>query len=167
MKKSNTDGLKKAANNKRKTAIEATEKAIRELIKENKSISFSAVAEKANVSRAWLYQNKDIKERIQSLRNQSFSNKNIPPKLRPSESSKDTIIATLKKRIEKLNRENYALNNHLEVAYGLADPDLVEKVSELQKKISELEQENNNLENELKNAQDELENLKDELEDLR
>ena len=167
MRKSNTEGLKKAAKNKKRNAIEATEKAIRELIKDNKSISFSAVAEKAHVSRAYLYQNKDIKERIESLRNQSFSTNNVPSKLRPSESSKDTIIATLKKRIEKLNRKNDVLNEHLEVAYGLADPDLVEKVGDLQKKISELEQENNNLEKELKNAQDELENLKDELEDLR
>ncbi len=119
-----------------RNAIEATEKAIRELIKENKSMSFSAVAEKAHVSRAWLYQNQDIKERIQSLRNKSFSHKNIPPKLRPSELSKDTIIATLKTRIEKLTRKNYALNNHLEVAYGLADPDLVEKVGDLQKKLA-------------------------------
>ena len=160
MRKSNTEGLKKAAKSKKKNAIEATEIAIRELIKENKSISFSAVAEKANVSRAYLYQNKDIKERIESLRNQSFSKKFIPSKLRPSESSKDTIIATLKKRIEKLDRENYALRSHLEIAYGLADPDLVEKVGELQKRIRELEQQNTKLKQDLIDAQDKIDDLK-------
>ena len=160
MKKSNTEGLKKAAKSKKKNAIEATEKAIKELIKENKTISFSAVAQIANVSRAYLYQNKDIKERIESLRSSTFSKKSVPSQLRPSESSKDTIIATLKQRIEKLDRENYGLRSHLEVAYGLADPDLVEKVGELQKKISELEEENKNLKEKLKNAQDELEDLR-------
>ena len=167
MRKTNTDGLKKAAKTKRNNAIEATEKAIRELIKENKPISFSSVAEKANVSRAWLYQNKDIKERIESLRNKSSDTKSVPAKIRPSESSKDTIIATLKKRNEKLDKENYALRSHLEVAYGLADPDLVDKISELQKKNRDLEQENQNLKEKLKNAQDEIEDLKDEIEDLR
>jgi peptidoglycan hydrolase CwlO-like protein len=165
MRKTNTEGLKQVAKNKKKNALEATEKAIRELIKENKIISFSAVAEKANVSRAYLYQNNDIKERIESLRNQSFSKKSVPSQIRPSESSKDTIIATLKQRNEKLDRENYALRSHLEVAYGLADPDLVEKVGELKKKIGELEQENKNLKEELKNAKDEIDDLKYNLDD--
>ena len=119
-----------------------------------------AVAEKANFSRTYLYQNKEIKERIESLRIQSFSPKSIPSKVRPSESSKDTIIATLKKRIEKLDRENYALRSHLEIAYGLADPDLVEKVGELQKRIRELEQQNTKLKQDLIDAQDKIDDLK-------
>lgn len=144
---------------------EATEKAIKELIKENRAISFSTVAEKANVSRVYLYQNKDIKERIESLKNQFFSKKSVPLQLRPSESSKDTIVVTLKQRIEKLDRENSGLRSHLEVAYGLADPDLVEKVGELQKRISELERENIKLKQNFSNTPDELEDLKYNLDD--
>lgn len=159
MRQSNTKGLKKSAETKKKKAIEATEKAIRELTKDNKSITFSSVAEKANVSRAYLYQNKEIKERIEFLRNQS-SPKKVPNNIRPSESSKDTIIATKTKRIEKLERENRALNSHLEVVYGLADPDLVEKVKELQKSIEELTDKNTKLKKELINTKDELEDLK-------
>ena len=94
------------------------------------------------------------------MRNQSFSKKSLTTKLRPSESSKDTIIATLKKRIEKLDRENYALRSHLEIAYGLADPDLLEKVGELQKRIRELEQQNTKLKQDLIDAQDKIDDLK-------
>lgn len=159
MRQSNTKGLKKSAETKKKKAIEATERAIRELTKENKNITFSSVAEKANVSRAYLYQNKEIKERINFLRNQS-STKKVPNNLRPSETSKDTIIATKNKKIEKLERENRALNSHLEVVYGLADPDLVIKVKELQKTIEELTDENSELKKELISAKDEIEDLK-------
>ena len=94
------------------------------------------------------------------MRSQSFSQKYITSKLRPSESSKDTIIATLKKINEKLDRENYALRSHLEIAYGLADPDLVEKVGELQKRIRELEQQNIKLKQDLIDTQDKIDDLK-------
>jgi hypothetical protein len=50
--------------------------------------------------------------------------------------------------------------SHLEIAYGLADPDLVEKVGELQKRIKDLEEENKKVKQDLKNAQDELEDLR-------
>ncbi len=105
-------------------------------------------------------QNNDIKERIESLRNKCFPKKSVPSQLHPSESSKDTIIDTLKQRNEKLDRENYALRSHLEIAYGLADPDLVAKVGELQKRIKDLEEENKKVKQDLKNAQDELEDLR-------
>jgi peptidoglycan hydrolase CwlO-like protein len=140
-------------------------KVIKELIKENRAISFSAVAQIANVSRTYLYQNKDIKEKNESLRSSTFSQKSVSYQLRPSESSKNTIVATLKPRIEKLDRENYGLISYLEVAYGLADPDLVEKVGELQKKIGELEEKNKNFKEKFKNTQDELEDLKYNLDD--
>jgi hypothetical protein len=52
-------------------------KVIKELIKENRAISFSAVAQIANVSRTYLYQNKDIKEKNESLRSSTFSQKSV------------------------------------------------------------------------------------------
>ena len=44
----------------------------------------------------------------------------------------------LKQRIKKLETENYALRNHLEVVYGMAEPELIKKIEVLQAENEEL-----------------------------
>ena len=65
----NTEGLKKFAEKKNQETIEKVNKAIDKLKRsKTKSINFKTVAEEAGVSKATLYNNDILKERIMSLR---------------------------------------------------------------------------------------------------
>jgi hypothetical protein len=65
----NTDGLKEFAKQKNKETIEKVNAAIDKLKRsKNKSINFKKVADEAGVSKATLYNNPMLKERIESLR---------------------------------------------------------------------------------------------------
>ena len=118
--KRNTSGLINNAQKKRQNTIERAEKAIDKLVKSNDNISFEMVAKTANVSKAWLYKEKSIAERIIYYR--SLKRKGYPVYIknsqRSSDASKGAIIVTLKERIKRLEGENYALKKQLEVAYG-------------------------------------------------
>jgi hypothetical protein len=114
----NTSGMVKAAKKKRESAIENTEKAIRQLIKENKPINFHSVANAANVSVPWLYKEVEIKERIQQLREQQRLKIKLDEGKKPSTASQDAIIATLKKKINQQDEEIKQLREQLKVAYG-------------------------------------------------
>ena len=143
----NTEGLKKAAIDKKDRAFERTEEALRQLIKEGKPISFASVAEAANVTRAWLYKNDTIRERIEELRYQSQPKKKVPPNLKPSESSKDTIIATLRERIKKLDTEVHNLRKQNEVLLGRLNlnVDLELENNQFKERIKQLEGQNKKL----------------------
>jgi hypothetical protein len=69
-------------------------------------------------------------------------------------------IATSRERLKKLENENRGLRTNLEVAYGLADPQLVEKVGVQQREIEELTKQNQHLSNLLREARAEIELLK-------
>ena len=114
----NTSGMVKAAKKKRKAAIERTDKAIKQLIKENQPINFHSVAEAANVSVPWLYKDVEIKERIQQLREQQRLKVKLNEGRKPSSASKDAIITTLKKKIKQQDEEIKQLREQLKVAYG-------------------------------------------------
>jgi Family of unknown function (DUF6262) len=101
----NTDGMLEAAKKKREDAISSTEKAIRQLIKENKPINFHTVAEAANVSVPWLYKEIEIKERIQQLREQQKLKIKIDEGKQPSETSSYAMITALKNRIKQQELE--------------------------------------------------------------
>ena len=114
----NTSGMVKAAKKKREATIENTEKAIRQLIKENKPINFHSVANAANVSVPWLYKEVEIKERIQQLREQQRLKIKLDEDKKPSSASKDAIITTLKNKIKQQDEEIKQLREQLKVAYG-------------------------------------------------
>ncbi|HEY9780759.1 MAG TPA: DUF6262 family protein [Leptolyngbyaceae cyanobacterium] len=143
----NTEGLKKAALDKKERAFERTEEALRQLIKEGKPISFASVAEAANVTRAWLYKNETIRVRIEELRHQCQPKKKVPPNLKPSESSKDTIIATLRERIKKLDTEVHNLRKQNEVLLGRLNlnMDLELENNKFKERIKQLEEQNKKL----------------------
>jgi hypothetical protein len=159
VRKTNTEGIKKAAQAKREEALERTNAAIRQLIKEGKEVSFSSVSEAANVSRAWLYKNESIRAQVENLRNQSTSTKKVPSKLKASDSSKNTLIKMLKERTKKLERENLALRNQLEVVYGLTDPQLSKIIAEQQEEIAMLKNQNEETEQILEQARKQIEAL--------
>ncbi len=97
------------------------EEAIALLLKERRTINFNTVANTADCSTAWLYANEDIKQRIIHLRSQQTPRAQIkiPPREQASSTSKDAMIAALRQRIQKLEKENRDLKQQVEVAYGL------------------------------------------------
>jgi hypothetical protein len=117
----NTDGLRANAQRKAIAAEQRAEAAIAQLIKEQRPITFKAVAETAGISTAWLYEHEAIKERIMHLRTQQTpkAQVKIPPKEQASDASKNAVIAALRLRVQKLEQENRDLKRQVEVAYGL------------------------------------------------
>jgi uncharacterized protein YceH (UPF0502 family) len=117
----NTNGLRSNAQRKAAVTEQRAEAALALLIQEQRPITFKAVAEMAGISTAWLYEHEAIKERIMHLRSQQLPSAQvkIPPREQASSASKDAMIAALRQRIQKLEKENHDLKQQVEVAYGL------------------------------------------------
>lgn len=106
----NTEGLKKHANKKSILAKEKVDNAIQRLIKNHGTINFNTVAIEANVTKAYLYNNKEIRARIEKLREQQGGSiKKQASKANMTESSKDILIASKNKRLKLLEEENQLL----------------------------------------------------------
>jgi inosine-uridine nucleoside N-ribohydrolase len=118
--KRNTQGLINNAQKKRRDTIKKAEKTIEALLRAKKNVNFVSVSKAANVSKAWLYKENSIADRIFHIRNQQKTVNAIAPKSsqQASDSSKDAIIKTLKERIKKVEKENCELKKQLEVTYG-------------------------------------------------
>ena len=117
----NIDGLRTAAQRKAEVTQRKAEAALALLLKEQRPITFNAVAETAGISTAWLYANEAMKERIMHLRAEQLPRvpAKIPPIEQTSAASKDAMITALRLRIQKLEKENNELKRQVEVAYGL------------------------------------------------
>lgn len=63
-----TKGLKEFAQNKTKVTLEKVDKAIRELSLGGQKINFNSVSNLSGVSKTFLYNNAEIKKRIEELR---------------------------------------------------------------------------------------------------
>ncbi|PEZ05083.1 transposase [Bacillus sp. AFS018417] len=110
----------KAIHAKRKAnTYQRVDEAIKRLIKANETINFNSVSKEAGVSKATLYNNKDFRSRIETLRNQQ-SQVPTPKQVKPemNESNKDALIASLKRKNKKLEDENKKLREQLKVAYA-------------------------------------------------
>lgn len=117
----NVDGLRTAAQRKAEVTQHKAEAALALLLKEQRPITFNAVAETAGISTAWLYGNEAIKQRIMHLRAQqtpAVQRKN-PPHEQASNASKDAMITALRKRVREQAVEIEQLKRQVEVAYGL------------------------------------------------
>lgn len=103
---------------KAKTHLKVDE-AIKSLLKSNSSINFNSVAKESGVSKATLYNNEDIKDRIAGLR---FQQSEVPTpsqiKREINENNKDALIASLKRKIKKLEEENKGLKEQLKINYA-------------------------------------------------
>jgi hypothetical protein len=95
------------------------DEAIKRLIKYQKPINFNSVANESGVTKATLYNNPNIKERIEGLRLQQSK---VPTpsqvKREMDENNKDAIIASLKRRIKKLEEENKELKEQVKISYA-------------------------------------------------
>lgn len=104
----NTEGLKEFAEKKNQETIEKVNKAIDKLKRsKTKSINFKTVAEESGVSKATLYNNDILKERILSLRaiQKGVPNDIIVATSKDKIKAKDDKIKQLYKEIEKLKKD--------------------------------------------------------------
>uniref|UniRef100_B8HWN6 Transposase n=1 Tax=Cyanothece sp. (strain PCC 7425 / ATCC 29141) TaxID=395961 RepID=B8HWN6_CYAP4 len=140
--KRNTEGIKLAAQRKREETFTRTDEAIKQLIRDRKPINFESVAEAANVTRAWIYKQPELRQRIETLRSQQASKKELPPQARASDASKTAMIATLREENKRLRAEIQRLKRDLESAYGqaLGFEDLQSENSRLERQCQRLQQ---------------------------
>lgn len=104
-KKKNTEGLKRYAKKRNQKTIEKVNNAIDRLKKSRtKDINFVTVAKEADVSKATLYNNDCLKERIMSLRETSkgVSKEEVP---KDELEKKNKKIKELYKEIKKLKQD--------------------------------------------------------------
>lgn len=87
--------------------------AIQRLMRANGNINFNSVAEEAGISKATLYNNPEIRKRIESLREQQAQVPTLKQvKREMDENNKDAIIASLKRKSKKWMKKikNYVSN---------------------------------------------------------
>ena len=95
------------------------DEAIKRLIKAQKPINFNSVANESSITKATLYNTPNIKERIEQLRLQQ-SKLSTPSQVKREmdENNKDAIIASLKRRIKKIEGENKELREQVKISYA-------------------------------------------------
>lgn len=115
----NTKGLKEYALKRSQMALEKVDKAIRELSLTEQKINFNSVSQLSGVSKTFLYNNQEIKKRIEELRDKQVSKTiNQRAKYDKTSKSKDIIIMAKDKKIKELEEENKKLKEQLEVLRG-------------------------------------------------
>ena len=111
--------LKELHSKRKAMTQEKVDKAIQRLIKAQKPINFNSVANESGVTKKTLYDNKNIRERIETLR---YQQSQVPTpsqvKREMSDNNKDAIIASLKRKIKRLEEENKELKEQLKINYG-------------------------------------------------
>lgn len=114
-----TEHLKELHSKRKAMTQEKVDKAIHRLIKSQKSINFNSVANESGVTKKTLYDNKNIRERIETLR---YQQSQVPTpsqvKMEMNDSNKDAIIASLKRKIKRLEEENKELREQVKVNYA-------------------------------------------------
>lgn len=115
----NTKGLKEYAKQRSQMALDKVDKAIRELSLTEQKINFNSVSQLSGVSKTFLYNNKEVKARIEELRDRQVSKAiNQRAKYDKTSKSKDIIIMAKDKKIKELEEENKKLKEQLEVLRG-------------------------------------------------
>lgn len=110
----NTEGLKAHAREKKDATFKKVDIALQKLIKEKGRINFNSISMESGVSKAYLYNHSDVRERIETLRKQQEglpSPKQVKREM--TNASKDVLIAAKNKRIKALEEENKRLKSEL------------------------------------------------------
>ena len=99
------------------------EDAITVLLREQKPVNFNTVARAAQVSKAYLYSQPDLRERIEALRQQGVEQmvrERVTRSTGKTDASRDLVILAKDRRIKELEIENRKLQQQLKVALGKA-----------------------------------------------
>lgn len=111
--------LKELHSKRKAITQEKVDKAIQRLIRSQRPINFNSIANESGVTKKTLYDNKDIRERIEALRHQQSQ---VPTpsqvKREMDDNNKDAIIASLKRKLKRLEDENKELKEQLKVNYA-------------------------------------------------
>ncbi|PFM65475.1 transposase [Bacillus cereus] len=112
--------LKAIHASRKATTSQKVDKAIQRLVRANGPINFNSVASEAGVAKATLYNNRELRERIESLRQQQ-AEAPTPKQIKREidENNKDAVIASLKRKIKRLEEEKKQLREQLKVAYAV------------------------------------------------
>ena len=114
-----TEHLKELHRKRKAMTQEKVDKAIQRLIKSQKYINFNSVASESGVTKKTLYDNKDIREIIETLRHhQSQVPTPSQVKKEMNYNNKDAISTSLKRKIKRLEEENKELKEQLKVNYA-------------------------------------------------
>ena len=129
----NTAGLLARAASKATDARRRAEHAIEGLVVERQPVSFSAVAERAKVSKTYLYSDADLRKRIEGLRQrarirtaqQRQVRVQTDASLKVIIAAKDRQIALLRARVKQLERELALARGQLYAASAVFGPPIV------------------------------------------
>jgi hypothetical protein len=118
-RKRNTTGLIAHAKLRTEQTRQHVDQVIALLLRENKPINFNAVATAAGVTKAYLYSQSSLRERIEALRQQHTKTqyRSIPSQGH-TDASKVMLLAAKDCRIKQLEEENRRLQKELKVALG-------------------------------------------------
>lgn len=110
----NTKHLETSWSRRSEEAKEKAERAVRELKEKREPVNFGSVHKKSGVSKHFLYENKEVRSLIEAERGREETRKAVlHSKYDKTSKSKDVIIATKEKHIEKLEAENKQLRKEL------------------------------------------------------
>ncbi len=119
MAKDKTRGLKEHAKKRTEIAKKKVDKAIRFLSLQEEEINFNSVKEKSGVSKGFLYQNQEIRDRIETLRKKQIDQEmNQITRKTKTKKAKDIIIEAKDKKINELKQENEKLKKQLQNLRG-------------------------------------------------
>jgi hypothetical protein len=121
--KRNTSGMVAHAHRRREEKHQRVDEVITRLLREQRSINFNSVAKAAVVSKAYLYSQPDLRERIEALRQQEMEQAMRERIVHPTgktDGSRDLVILAKDRRIKELEAENRKLQQQLKVALGKA-----------------------------------------------
>lgn len=111
--------LKQIHKRRKANTAQKVDEAIKRLIRTNESINFNSVAKEASVAKATLYNQRELRERIEILRQQQAHSPTAKQiKREMNENNKDALIESLKRKNRRLEDENKQLRAQLKVAYA-------------------------------------------------
>jgi intracellular sulfur oxidation DsrE/DsrF family protein len=121
--KRNTAGITAHAQSRKEQKRKSVENAIAALLREQKPVNFNTVAKAAAVSKAYLYSQPDLRERIEALRQQGVEQmvrERVTRSTGKTDASRDLVILAKDRRIKALEEENRKLKQQLKVALSRA-----------------------------------------------
>jgi Family of unknown function (DUF6262) len=119
----NTAGLIAHAHQRKEEKCKRADEIITCLLREHKAINFNSVAKAAGVSKAYLYSQPLLRERIEALRQQQqeqTARERIARPTSKTDAGKDLVILAKERRIKELEEENRKLKQQLKGALGKA-----------------------------------------------
>lgn len=122
-----TETLKALHKSRREETDRKALNAIDALISEGKKVTYAAVAKRAGLTTATLYNHENLRKRIEQLRNEPIKRSYCVK----SRSTEAALIDSLKRKVERLQKENEKLreeNDRLRAAANRAYSDYLENI---------------------------------------